>query len=156
MQAFVNTGINLHLQFESNAWSTRREERVPTSEFVDFDREAGKVRIYILWSGRVLTVDMEFKIHSIVHWENWVLTCVIKLFCWRVQADLWKTTVSSKQNKKVIFAAARPLVSSRDDFRQVIRCRRHAVLSPPHVLSRLHFSFQFPSVHAFCSLFACI
>jgi len=43
LQAFVNTGINLPLQFESNAWSCRREDRLPTSEFVDFDREPGKV-----------------------------------------------------------------------------------------------------------------
>jgi len=54
LQAFVNTGINVPLQFESNAWSTRREDRVPTPEFVDFDREPGKVsscrlssRVYI-------------------------------------------------------------------------------------------------------------
>jgi len=42
-QAFINTGINLPLQFESNAWSSRREDRVPTLEFVDFEREPGKV-----------------------------------------------------------------------------------------------------------------
>jgi len=47
LQAFVNTGINLPLHFESNAWSSHREDRVSTPEFVDFDREPGKVSIFL-------------------------------------------------------------------------------------------------------------
>jgi hypothetical protein len=43
--AFVNTGINLPLRFESNAWSSQREHRRPTPEFVDLDTEPGKVHL---------------------------------------------------------------------------------------------------------------
>ena len=42
-QAFVASGTNLQLSFLSNAWSDRPEDRTPTREFVDFDREVGKV-----------------------------------------------------------------------------------------------------------------
>nr|ARE59198.1 CBF-beta isoform 2 [Pinctada imbricata] len=43
--AFVATGTNLNLLFESNAWSERDEDRVVTREYVDFDREPGKVHL---------------------------------------------------------------------------------------------------------------
>lgn len=42
-QAFVATGTNLQLNFESNAWSDKDEDRIPTREYVDFEREPGKV-----------------------------------------------------------------------------------------------------------------
>ena len=44
-QAFVASGTNLQLSFLSNAWSDRPEDRTPTREFVDFDREVGKVSL---------------------------------------------------------------------------------------------------------------
>lgn len=49
LKAFVATGTNIPLQFSSNAWSEREEDRLTTREFVDFDREPGKVsdRCYI-------------------------------------------------------------------------------------------------------------
>ena len=50
LQAFVSTGTNLFLNFLANAWSERTEDRVPTREFVDFDREAGKVSSVLLSS----------------------------------------------------------------------------------------------------------
>jgi hypothetical protein len=31
------------LNFESNAWSDKDEDRIPTREYVDFEREPGKV-----------------------------------------------------------------------------------------------------------------
>lgn len=40
--AFVATGTNLQLNFESNAWSDKDEDRIPTREYVDFEREPGK------------------------------------------------------------------------------------------------------------------
>ncbi|XP_013387055.1 core-binding factor subunit beta isoform X2 [Lingula anatina] len=43
--AFVGPGSNLSLQFMSNAWSDNPDDRVPTREFVDFDREPGKVHL---------------------------------------------------------------------------------------------------------------
>ena len=46
MQAFVATGTNLQLHFSANAWSDRAEDRVPTREFVNFDREPGKVSTF--------------------------------------------------------------------------------------------------------------
>lgn len=58
--AFVATGTNLHLQFTPNAWSENPEDRVPTQEFVNFDREPGKVYlksqfilngVCVLWRG---------------------------------------------------------------------------------------------------------
>ena len=39
------SGMNLQLSFLSNAWSDRSEDRTPTREFVDFDREVGKVSL---------------------------------------------------------------------------------------------------------------
>lgn len=46
-QAFVTTGINLQLQFTSNAWSENKDDRLPTTEFVDFASEPGKVSHHI-------------------------------------------------------------------------------------------------------------
>ena len=46
VQAFVATGTNLQLHFSANAWSDRAEDRVPTREFVNFDREPGKVSTF--------------------------------------------------------------------------------------------------------------
>jgi hypothetical protein len=47
-QAIVNSGTNLPLAFISNAWSDREEDHLPTKEFVDFDREVGKVSSFIV------------------------------------------------------------------------------------------------------------
>ena len=47
LQAFISSGTNLQLSFLSNAWSDRPEDRTPTREFVDFDREVGKVSHHI-------------------------------------------------------------------------------------------------------------
>ncbi|XP_077983505.1 core-binding factor subunit beta-like isoform X2 [Glandiceps talaboti] len=43
--AFIGTGTNLHLQFAANAWSDNKADKIPTKEFVDFDKEAGKVHL---------------------------------------------------------------------------------------------------------------
>ncbi|KAL3858969.1 hypothetical protein ACJMK2_009214 [Sinanodonta woodiana] len=43
--AFVPTGTNLHLNFLSNPWSDKAEDRVATQDYVDFDRESGKVHL---------------------------------------------------------------------------------------------------------------
>lgn len=47
-QAFVATGTNLQLSFMANAWSDKPEDRIPTRDFVDFDREPGKVSFLFL------------------------------------------------------------------------------------------------------------
>ncbi|KAK2187625.1 hypothetical protein NP493_159g00008 [Ridgeia piscesae] len=39
------SGINLQLAFVSNAWSEAEEDRIATQEFVDFQRERGKVHL---------------------------------------------------------------------------------------------------------------
>ena len=51
--SFVNTGSNLSLQFCQNAWSENKEDRNPTSDFVDFSREDGKVnlRAFLIFNG---------------------------------------------------------------------------------------------------------
>lgn len=46
-QVFVTLGINLQLLFESNSWSSRAEDRLVSTEFVDFNKEPGKVRFYL-------------------------------------------------------------------------------------------------------------
>jgi|ERR1712038_449087 len=60
--AFVGSGTNLSLSFISNPWSESSEERVPTRDYVDFDREPGKVHlksqfimngVCVLWRGWV-------------------------------------------------------------------------------------------------------
>jgi len=63
--AFVNTGINLPLRFESNAWSSQRDQRRLTSEFVDLDREPGKVHL-----------KSQFIMNGVcVVWRGWVDLC---------------------------------------------------------------------------------
>jgi hypothetical protein len=42
-QAFVGSGISLPLTFTSNSWSERADDRLPTQEFVDFEKDLGKV-----------------------------------------------------------------------------------------------------------------
>ncbi|KAK2145278.1 hypothetical protein LSH36_690g01021 [Paralvinella palmiformis] len=42
--AFVIGGTNLQLFFLSNSWSDRADERRPTPEFIDFNREPGRGR----------------------------------------------------------------------------------------------------------------
>ncbi|KAL8585308.1 hypothetical protein ACOMHN_066896 [Nucella lapillus] len=66
--AFVPTGTNLQLNFSANAWSDRAEDRVPTREFVNFDREPGKVHlksqfilngVCVIWRGWVDLVRLD-------------------------------------------------------------------------------------------------
>jgi len=45
LQAVVGIGLNLSLNFCSNAWSARVDDRQPTTEFVDFNREPNKVSV---------------------------------------------------------------------------------------------------------------
>ncbi|XP_033754924.1 core-binding factor subunit beta-like isoform X1 [Pecten maximus] len=60
--AFVCTGTNLQLSFSSNAWSDKDEDRVTTREFVDFDREVGKVHL-----------KSQFIMNGVcVIWRGWV------------------------------------------------------------------------------------
>ncbi|XP_070196307.1 core-binding factor subunit beta-like isoform X2 [Littorina saxatilis] len=60
--AFVSTGTNLQLNFSANAWSDIAEERVPTREFVNFDREPGKVHL-----------KSQFILNGVcVIWRGWV------------------------------------------------------------------------------------
>ncbi|RUS89322.1 hypothetical protein EGW08_002929 [Elysia chlorotica] len=60
--AFVCTGTTLQLNFSANSWSERPEDRVLTSEYVDFDSEPGKVHlksqfilngVCVLWRGYI-------------------------------------------------------------------------------------------------------
>ena len=44
-QGYPGSGINLQLAFVSNAWSEAEEDRIATQEFVDFQRERGKVGV---------------------------------------------------------------------------------------------------------------
>ncbi len=39
----MSTGTNLPMCFTSNSWSDRPEDRIPTIDYVDFDKEPGKV-----------------------------------------------------------------------------------------------------------------
>ncbi|XP_076470255.1 core-binding factor subunit beta-like isoform X2 [Babylonia areolata] len=60
--AFVATGTNLQLQFSANAWSDRPEDRIPTREFVNFDREPGKVHL-----------KSQFILNGVcVIWRGWI------------------------------------------------------------------------------------
>lgn len=43
LQAFVNNGTNLALSFAADPWSELPEDRLPTKENVDFEKETGKV-----------------------------------------------------------------------------------------------------------------
>ena len=49
-QAYVGCGLNLSLSFLSNAWSDSPEDKTPTREFVDFDKESGKVSSFYVLS----------------------------------------------------------------------------------------------------------
>lgn len=42
-QAVIGSGVNFQLLCHSNAWSERPEEKRPTKDFVDFDKEPNKV-----------------------------------------------------------------------------------------------------------------
>ena len=42
------------LSFHANAWSDRPEDRVPTREYVDFDRDQGKVGCSFILSKALL------------------------------------------------------------------------------------------------------
>jgi hypothetical protein len=60
--AFVSSGLNLQLSFLANSWSDSPEDRVPTREFVDFDREAGKVHL-----------RSQFIMNGVcVQWKGWI------------------------------------------------------------------------------------
>ncbi|XP_064599092.1 core-binding factor subunit beta-like [Liolophura sinensis] len=60
--AFVATGTNLQLSFIANAWSDKPEDRIPTRDFVDFDREPGKVHL-----------KSQFIMNGVcVVWRGWV------------------------------------------------------------------------------------
>lgn len=39
----MGSGISLPLTFTSNSWSERADDRLPTREFVDFEKDLGKV-----------------------------------------------------------------------------------------------------------------
>lgn len=39
----MNTGTNLALSFAADPWSDSPEDRLPTKDNVDFDKEKGKV-----------------------------------------------------------------------------------------------------------------
>ena len=49
LQAVVGLGLNLSLNFCSNAWSPRVDDRQPTAEFVDFNKEPNKVFARTYW-----------------------------------------------------------------------------------------------------------
>ena len=49
LQAYTSSGINFQLSFTSNSWSERPEEHITTKEFVDFEKEPGKVGHEFLW-----------------------------------------------------------------------------------------------------------
>ena len=73
------SGTNLTLSFLSNAWSDRPEDRTPTREFVDFDREVGKVShfhfpFFILQKVYLTLLDIEGA-HS--HYETWISNQVL-------------------------------------------------------------------------------
>ena len=54
-------GINLQLTFHSNVWSENPEDRVATREFVDFDKEAGKVGFLI---SSYFSCIAQFRLHG--------------------------------------------------------------------------------------------
>ncbi|XP_050395763.1 core-binding factor subunit beta isoform X1 [Patella vulgata] len=60
--AFIATGTNLQLSFSSNAWSDKPEDRIPTREFVDFEREPSKVHL-----------KSQFIMNGVcVMWRGWI------------------------------------------------------------------------------------
>ncbi|KAI0210791.1 Protein big brother [Lamellibrachia satsuma] len=59
---YPGSGINLQLAFVSNAWSDVEEDRVATQEFVDFQREHGKVHL-----------KSQFIMNGVsVMWRGWI------------------------------------------------------------------------------------
>ncbi|XP_052822981.1 core-binding factor subunit beta isoform X2 [Octopus bimaculoides] len=46
--AFVSTGTTFSLSFAAKSWSDKPEDRIATTEFVNFERESGKVEDAIL------------------------------------------------------------------------------------------------------------
>ncbi|XP_071817194.1 core-binding factor subunit beta-like isoform X1 [Apostichopus japonicus] len=60
--AFVSTGTNIPLSFLSNAWSENKTIKSVTREFVDFEREVGKVHLksQLILNGVCIT------------WRGWV------------------------------------------------------------------------------------
>ena len=70
-QAFVASGINLQLQFTPNSWSERAEDRVPTRDYVDFEREQGKVstlfRAYRRYGHAQFTLSGRQLCYNVVH-----------------------------------------------------------------------------------------
>ena len=70
--------MNLQLDFLSNAWSERQEDRLPSREFVDFDREAGKVHlksqfiingVCVVWKG---WLDLQVR-SFVICFDQWLL-----------------------------------------------------------------------------------
>ncbi|XP_033102425.1 core-binding factor subunit beta-like, partial [Anneissia japonica] len=66
--AIISTGTNLHLQFTPNSWGDNTAERTPTREYVDFERERGKVHlkahfilngVSVLWTGWIDTARLD-------------------------------------------------------------------------------------------------
>eukprot|EP00918_Siedleckia_nematoides_P012307 GHVU01026980.1.p1 GENE.GHVU01026980.1~~GHVU01026980.1.p1 ORF type:complete len:299 (+),score=29.46 GHVU01026980.1:75-971(+) len=58
--AIMSSGTNLQLACVSNTWSDRAEDRIPTREYVDFEKEQGKVHlksqfimngVCVIWKG---------------------------------------------------------------------------------------------------------
>ncbi|KAL5022149.1 hypothetical protein ScPMuIL_001304 [Solemya velum] len=76
--AFCATGYNLQLSFTSNAWSDKPEDRVPTKDFVDFDRDPGKVHL-----------KSQFIMNGVcVVWRGWLdLTRLDGVACLDFDAD---------------------------------------------------------------------
>jgi len=60
--SYTSSGLNLQLNFLSNSWSERQEDRLPTRDFVDFDRETGRVHL-----------KSQFIMNGVcVIWKGWV------------------------------------------------------------------------------------
>merc|ERR1712226_1484099 len=60
--AFMSSGTNLQLSFTSHSWSDRADDRVVSQEFVDFDRETGKVHL-----------KSQFIMNGVcVMWKGWI------------------------------------------------------------------------------------
>ncbi|XP_071959254.1 core-binding factor subunit beta-like [Antedon mediterranea] len=66
--AIISTGTNLHLQFVPNSWADDKIDRPPPREYVDFERERGKVHlkahfilngVSVLWTGWIDMVRLD-------------------------------------------------------------------------------------------------
>jgi hypothetical protein len=69
------------LIFVSNSWSDRPEEREPTRDYVDFDKEAGKVghNTCIFYYNIKIYYGVTHKINCLHHGQNKItLSCVRK------------------------------------------------------------------------------